>query len=122
MNVPDERLTEKPVVFENNIFDRTYIENFVPIQDKIHQYTRMFKIHYDGVSKDSFHKFFEFKNNYYIQYAKELFALYNGDGNTYYNAHSGEKYNPNAEKKWSDFFKLFSVEDMSGSKVCVIYE
>lgn len=124
MNIPDAELETRPVTFENNIFDRTYIEGYVPSADKIHNYTKMFKFHHDNTSLSSYHKFYEFKDNYFIQYSKQLFALYNGDegGNTYFNAVSGEKYNTAAEKKWSDFFKLFSTDDMSGSKVCVITE
>ena len=113
-------VNNRPIKLADNIFDRTYIEGYSG--QKLHEFTRMFKILYEGTDLSSYNKFYKFENNYIIQYSEELIALYNGgeSGNAYYNAEYGNTYNSSDPHLWSDFYQNFSTDDMTGTKVCIV--
>ena len=119
----EDYIDDQPIKLENNVFDRTYVPGYTPT--KPYNSTRIFAIDSTDIftDVDSYHKYYKFVDNYIIQYSDENVGFYKGvvvSGNSYFNAANGETQNVNAEKKWTDFFKTFTTDIMTGSKVCVV--
>ena len=107
------------ITIQGNYLDRTFIEGYSGA--KIHDFPTMFKFAKDG-ALNSNHHFYKFVDNYFIQYSEALIAKYSGDGNIYFNSQGGVGYDQSGvfKKDWTDFYSLFTEDQMTGTKVCII--